>query len=250
MCIAAYTETCKWICWFDCRSLLWLWHQSERSPWQHHGRPTGWSLVHEGLTAGGWQREWSWHLYNTHLLSDTCGGTLALSNPLPPPLHTTHTPAHTHAHTHTHTPILFLLLHENQNWMSTESGERVWPRFKALGLGLIPLRLLLLFKSCGLWTLPLTINETLEWLSSLPICMQESFWWWRRSNRYSFYSPPASWGLVSCQCLFRDRSVLNMFNQNQHSLHLGHLLTLMNTNFRWASLGVKTKDGELHPVST
>ena len=38
-----------------------------------------------------------------------------------------------------------------------------------------------------LWTLsrfvilPLTINETLKRLSSLPILMQESFWWWRCS---------------------------------------------------------------------
>ena len=32
---------------------------------------------------------------------------------------------------------------------------------------------------CGhcLVTLPLTINETLKWLSSLPILTQESFWW-------------------------------------------------------------------------
>ena len=32
---------------------------------------------------------------------------------------------------------------------------------------------------CGhcLVTLSLTINETLKWLSSLPISMQESFWW-------------------------------------------------------------------------
>ena len=32
---------------------------------------------------------------------------------------------------------------------------------------------------CGhcLMTLSLTINETLKWPSSLPILMQESFWW-------------------------------------------------------------------------
>ena len=32
---------------------------------------------------------------------------------------------------------------------------------------------------CGhcLATLSFTINETLQWLSSLPILMQESFWW-------------------------------------------------------------------------
>ena len=29
----------------------------------------------------------------------------------------------------------------------------------------------------GLVTLSLTINETLKWLSSLPILMRESFWW-------------------------------------------------------------------------
>ena len=39
---------------------------------------------------------------------------------------------------------------------------------------------------CGhcLVTLSLTINETLKWLSSLPILMQESFWWWQCSDRY------------------------------------------------------------------
>ena len=53
---------------------------------------------------------------------------------------------------------------------------------KLKGLGSIPLRLSFLFKKVGvcehsLVTLSLTINETLEWLSSLPIFMQESFWW-------------------------------------------------------------------------
>ena len=33
-------------------------------------------------------------------------------------------------------------------------------------------------------TLSLTINETLKWLSSLPILMQKSFWWWQCSDRY------------------------------------------------------------------
>ena len=33
-------------------------------------------------------------------------------------------------------------------------------------------------------TLSLTIKETLKWLSSLPILMQESFWWWQCSDRY------------------------------------------------------------------
>ena len=39
---------------------------------------------------------------------------------------------------------------------------------------------------CGhcLVTLSLTINETLKWLSLLPILRQKSFWWWQCSNRY------------------------------------------------------------------
>ena len=51
------------------------------------------------------------------------------------------------------------------------------------GLGSIPLRLFLLFEKvavvCGhcLVTLSPTITETLKWLSSLPILMQEPLWW-------------------------------------------------------------------------
>ena len=58
---------------------------------------------------------------------------------------------------------------------------RSQPAGKLKGLGSIPLRLSFLFKKvvvCGhcLVTLSLTINETLNWLSSLPILMHESFW--------------------------------------------------------------------------
>ena len=38
--------------------------------------------------------------------------------------------------------------------------------------------------------LSLTINQTLKWLSSLPILMQESFWWWQCSDRYIISVPP------------------------------------------------------------
>ena len=52
---------------------------------------------------------------------------------------------------------------------------------KQRDLGSNPLRLSFLFKICGLWTLlvtlSLTINQTLKWLSPLPILMQESFRW-------------------------------------------------------------------------
>ena len=39
-------------------------------------------------------------------------------------------------------------------------------------------------------TLSLTVNETLQWLSSLPILMQKSFWWWQCSDRYISPPPP------------------------------------------------------------
>ena len=49
-------------------------------------------------------------------------------------------------------------------------------------------------KGCGLWTLscdcPSLPTETLKWLSSLPILMQESFWWWQCSGKYNL--PPSS----------------------------------------------------------
>ena len=53
---------------------------------------------------------------------------------------------------------------------------------KQKDLGSIPLRLSFLFEKvvvCGhcLVTLSLTVAETLNWLSSLPISVQESFWW-------------------------------------------------------------------------
>ena len=53
---------------------------------------------------------------------------------------------------------------------------------KQRDLGSNLLRLSLLFKICGLWTLscdsvPHNYYETLKRLSSLPVIMQESFWW-------------------------------------------------------------------------
>ena len=36
-------------------------------------------------------------------------------------------------------------------------------------------------------TLTLTIDETLKWLSSLPIVTHESFWWWQCSDRYIIF---------------------------------------------------------------
>ena len=53
---------------------------------------------------------------------------------------------------------------------------------KQKGLGSIQLWLSFLFIKVVvgghcLVTLSLTVNETIKWLSSLPILMQESFWW-------------------------------------------------------------------------
>ena len=72
------------------------------------------------------------------------------------------------------------------NWFGLT--VRCWAG-KQKGLSLIPFQLSLLFKKvvvCGhcLVTLPLAINETLKWLSSLPILMQESFRWWQCSDTY------------------------------------------------------------------
>ena len=54
-------------------------------------------------------------------------------------------------------------------------------------LGLIPLRLSVKrswFVDTVLWLCPSLPTETLKWLSSLPILMQESFWWWQCIDRY------------------------------------------------------------------
>ena len=44
----------------------------------------------------------------------------------------------------------------------------------------------------SLVTLSLTVNETLKLLSSLPISMQKSFWWWQCSDRYIIFPLPPS----------------------------------------------------------
>ena len=44
-----------------------------------------------------------------------------------------------------------------------------------------------------LWLCPPLSTETLKWLSSLPMLMQETFWWWQCSDRYMIsLFPPTS----------------------------------------------------------
>ena len=78
----------------------------------------------------------------------------------------------------------YIRLH-SQNWVS-RFGLAVAGKLRDLGSN--PLRLSFLFKNCGLWTLSCDFvhhsYETLKWLSSLPILMQGSFWWWQCSDRY------------------------------------------------------------------
>ena len=70
-------------------------------------------------------------------------------------------------------------------------GEPVWPSGKAKAEGPrfdTASAVLSLQKGCGLWTVlwlcPSLPTETLKWLSSLPIFMWKSFWWWQCSDRY------------------------------------------------------------------
>ena len=75
-------------------------------------------------------------------------------------------------------------------------------------------------------TLSLTINETLKWLSSLPILMQQSFWWWQCSDRYIIslfppsIPPPFSPSLIS----------LVVFVDVKHHVYF---LTLPTTSMMW-----------------
>ena len=85
---------------------------------------------------------------------------------------------------------------------STNNKTRSYFKFgflpfgKQRDLGSNPPRLSFLFKevvACGhcLATLSLTINETFKRLPSLPILMQESFWWWQCSDGYIISLSPS-----------------------------------------------------------
>ena len=108
-----------------------------------------------------------------------------------------------------HSPAPFLLL--SSGITSGSRQERMWAILKQKGLASILLWLYFLFKKVvvcrhSFVTLSLTVNETLKWLSLLPILMQESFWWWQCSDRYiislfphlhTLSPPPSPLSLVS-----------------------------------------------------
>ena len=83
---------------------------------------------------------------------------------------------------------------------------------------------------CGqcLPTLPFMINETLKWLSSLPILMQESLWWWWCIVRYSLslaslsLAPPQGVSVPSSTTSEATRSWTNLTNQINNKVVLDY----------------------------
>ena len=117
-----------------------------------------------------------------------------------------------------HSPAPFPLLSGGITSGGRQQG--LWAGLKQRpGLGSIPLRLSFFMKKvvvCGhsLVTLSLTINETIKWLSSLPILMQESFWWWQWAiSVYSPSSPPHLPVLIALWLLWK---LSTMFTKGLH----------------------------------
>ena len=70
-------------------------------------------------------------------------------------------------------------------------------------------------------TLSLTINETLKWLSSPPIWMQESFWWWQCSDKvYNLPLPPPPYPLPPFSPSLISRTVSVDIKHNVYLLRL------------------------------
>ena len=75
-------------------------------------------------------------------------------------------------------------INNKESWFGLAEGVRLVSR-RALAQFSFSSPLFKKAAVCGhcLVTLSLTFNETLKWLSLLPILMLESFWWWQCSNR-------------------------------------------------------------------
>ena len=77
----------------------------------------------------------------------------------------------------------------------------------------------------GLVTLSLTANQTLKCISSLPILIQEWFWRWQCSVRYSLPLPHLLRPRSPPVPLSRDNSALNKFNQTK----VGESISVVHT---------------------
>ena len=126
------------------------------------------------------------------------------------------------------------------------ASEPVWPSGKALGwywsrrtsvrhrFGSPFSSERLWFVNTVLWLCPSRPTETLKWLSSLPILMQESFWWWQCSDRYVIFlfpylhtpfPPPFSPSLISLMV----------------SVDVKHRVYLLTSTARWLVTGPSLK---------
>ena len=104
-------------------------------------------------------------------------------------------------------------------WSINVCWAKGWPSGKALGWSADDVGSISRFGASLSWivaycseTLALTMNETLKWLSSLPILMQKSLWWGQSSVRHSSTLPHLeSWDLcpasISPQTTGREMSL-------------------------------------------
>ena len=87
-----------------------------------------------------------------------------------------------------------------------------------------------------------TVTKTLEWLSSLPVLMQESFWWWQCSDRYIIYvispsspiisvSPASHLSVQRCWLLLIYRAILCSEVDTLHSHVIPHEWIAFNSLF-------------------
>ena len=108
----------------------------------------------------------------------------------------THCPSLAFLHVPPNSARICQLRHWKGHYLSPRSRppmcDPVWPSGKALsGRTWVRYRFgspfsskRLWFVHTVLWLCPSLPTETLKWLSSLPILMQKSFWWWQCSDRF------------------------------------------------------------------
>ena len=79
-------------------------------------------------------------------------------------------------------------------------------------------------------TSPCTMNETLKWLTSPPILMWKSFWWWQPSIRYKLSLPSHLLGFRSPSLSRKWHRTLHLFNNCKfHQTHYYHFINMCKT---------------------